>query len=340
MVDDFDSNGSEGSWPGGLDEESDWDLIGGLGLDFEESADVETGTGFSTSIEPSGDHGENGWPKNGIPIINIISDSIGDSAATMAVAAASQFSDGNCIINRLPKVSSLAQMRPFIEEHLGETEGNMILFHTIADEQLRAELDDYLRDKDVAAVDLIGPAIDAIALATGRTPKGKPGLIRETDEAYFNRIEAMEYAVEHDDGRNSDRLDDADIVLLGVSRTSKTPLSIYLATLGYRVGNVPLTIGSDPPQEIFALDRRRVFGLVSKPEVLSSIRKRRFGDAGDLTASYADLANVLDDLEEAREVMRRIGCIVVRTDNRAVEETAQEILRHYHASFPRRGVQG
>ncbi|MDR2957795.1 MAG: kinase/pyrophosphorylase, partial [Coriobacteriales bacterium] len=100
---------------------------------------------------------------NGRPIINIISDSIGDSAAIMAVAAASQFSDGNCIINRLPKVSSLEQMKPFIEAHLDDDAGDMILFHTIADEHLRAELDDYLMDKHVASVDLIGPAIDAIA---------------------------------------------------------------------------------------------------------------------------------------------------------------------------------
>jgi regulator of PEP synthase PpsR (kinase-PPPase family) len=289
-------------------------------------------------IKPADNQSSNGGSPsrrecNGRPVINIISDSIGDSAATMAIAAASQFSDGNCTINRLPKVNSIEQMRPFIEEHIHETGDDMILFHTIADEHLRAELDDYLRDKHVAAVDLIGPAIDAIAVATGRTPKGQPGLIRETDEAYFHRIAAMEYAVEHDDGRNSDRLDDADIVLVGVSRTSKTPLSIYLATLGYRVANVPLTLGSEPPGQLFGLDRRRVFGLVSKPEVLSSIRRRRLGEALDLAATYAKLASVLDDLEEAREVMRRIGCIVIRTDNRAVEETAQEILRHYRASF-------
>ncbi|MDR0308505.1 MAG: kinase/pyrophosphorylase, partial [Coriobacteriales bacterium] len=116
------------------------------------------------------------------PIINIISDSLGDSAATMAIAAASQFSDGTSVINRLPKVSSLEQMVPFIESHLDDSPGEMILFHTIADEHLRAELDDYLMDKSVVAVDLIGPAIDAIAVATGRPPKGQPGLLRETDE--------------------------------------------------------------------------------------------------------------------------------------------------------------
>ena len=268
------------------------------------------------------------------PVINIISDGIGDSAATIAAAAASQFDGGNCVINRLAKAASMPQMRTFIEARLADTTGRMILFYTIADEGLRAELVDYLRDKPVAAVDLIGPAIEAIAQATSSQPKGQSGLIRETDAAYYNRIEAMEYAVEHDDGRNSDRLLDADIVLIGVSRTSKTPLSIYLATLGYKVANVPLTLGSEPPAQLFELDRRRVFGLVTDAQLLASIRQRRLGESHSLAANYTKLDYVLDDLEQARAVMLRIGCIMIRTDNRAVEETAQEVLRHYLASFP------
>ncbi|MCL2339434.1 MAG: kinase/pyrophosphorylase [Actinomycetia bacterium] len=269
------------------------------------------------------------------PVINIISDSIGDSAATMAVAAASQFSDGNCLINRLPQIYSLEQIKPFIQNHLRDSAETMILFHTIADEHLRAELDDYLMDKPVVAVDLIGPAIDAIAEATGRVPKGQPGLLRTIDEAYFQRVEAMEYAVEHDDGRNSDNLADAEIVLLGVSRTSKTPLSVYLATLGYKVANIPLVLNIQPPAQIFELDRRRVFGLVSSPEVLMTIRNRRLGEASAQVKNYADLNSVLADLAAAREVMRQIGCLVIHTEDRAIEETAQEILRYYRTSFPK-----
>jgi len=272
--------------------------------------------------------------ENSRPVINIISDSIGDSAATMAVAAASQFSNHKCIINRLPNVSSLAQMIPFIEQHVEASEESIILFHTIADEQLRAELDDYLLGKKVVAVDLIGPAIDAIAQATGRTPRGEPGLIRETDEAYYRRIDATEFAVEHDDGRNPDDLPEAQIVLIGVSRSSKTPLSVYMATLGYKVANIPLTMGSEPPKELFSLDFRRVFGLTTDPTLLSAIRQRRLGTAADIARNYAQIDKVIEDLEQARVVMRRIGCLVIRTDNRAIEEVAQEILRYYHQSFP------
>jgi regulator of PEP synthase PpsR (kinase-PPPase family) len=319
------------------------------------------------------------------PVIHIISDSLGDSAATMAVAAASQFSSSTCVIERLPKATSLGQMKEFIEAHLARKDtqdssvsdtncdatpatttstptstattpvatiatstptapvattstGEMLLFHTIADIQLRAELEDYLRDKPVAAVDLIGPAIEAIAEATGRAPKNKPGLIRQTDQGYFDRVEALEFAVDHDDGRNVEELDQADIVLIGVSRTSKTPLAIYLATHGYRVANVPLAAGTEPPRQLLELDSRRIFGLTSKADLLSEIRYRRLGEAREVARAYAEPANVQTDLEEARAFMRRLGCIVVRTDNRAIEETAQEILRYYGLTYPSRPI--
>jgi regulator of PEP synthase PpsR (kinase-PPPase family) len=278
------------------------------------------------------------------PVIHIISDSLGDSAATMAVAAASQFSEGACIIERLPKASNLEQMAAFIEVHLAQMQAtgqdgkvdDMVLFHTIADAALRAQLTDYLKDKPVAAADLIGPAIETIAEATGRKPKGEPGLIRKTGKEYFDRVGALEFAVDHDDGRNVEQLDQADIVLIGVSRSTKTPLSIYLATHGYRVANVPLAVGIDPPQQLFEIDSWRIFGLNSNAELLSEIRYRRLGPARDVASAYAELANVQADLDEARQLMRRLDCIVVRTDNRAIEETAQEILRYYELPHPSR----
>jgi regulator of PEP synthase PpsR (kinase-PPPase family) len=267
------------------------------------------------------------------PIIHIISDSLGDSAATMAIAAASQFSEGACIIHRLPKATNIEQMAHFIEMHLAQTLGEIVVLHTIADSDLRSQLIEYVADKPIAAVDLMGPAIEAIAEATGRSPRGEPGLIRKTDKKYFNRVSALEFAVDHDDGRNAEQLDQADIVLIGVSRSSKTPLAIYLATQGYRVANVPLAAGIAPPAQLFSLDPRRIFGLTSNAGLLSEIRYRRLGDAKEVAGAYAEPANVQTDLDEARQLMRRLGCIVVRTDNRAIEETAQEILRYYELSY-------
>jgi regulator of PEP synthase PpsR (kinase-PPPase family) len=231
-------------------------------------------------------------------------------------------------------------MAAFIEAHLEQAQRQaegaeeMVLFHTIADVGLRSQLQDYLKGRPVAAVDLIGPAIEAIAEVTGRKPKGEPGLIRKPGEEYFDRVGALEFAVAHDDGRNTEELDQADIVLIGVSRSSKTPIAIYLATKGFRVANVPLVLGTEPPPQLFEIDARRIFGLTSDPVLLSKIRYSRLGDAADVASAYADPANVQTDLNEARQLMRKLGCVVVRTDNRAIEETAQEILRYYDLTYP------
>ncbi|MDR0499777.1 MAG: kinase/pyrophosphorylase [Coriobacteriales bacterium] len=271
-----------------------------------------------------------------VPTINIVSDSLGDSASTIAVAAASQFTDGNCIIERLPNATSFEQIETFINHLLQQSKGEeIVLFYTIVTPDLRNKLKDFVKGKNIAAVDLIGPAIEAIAEATGMRPRGKAGLIHRTDSGYYNRVEAMEFAVDHDDGRNPEELDKADIVLIGASRTSKTPLSIFLATQGYRVANVPLALGVQPPSQLFELAPFRIFGLTSKQDLLAEIRTRRLGDAIDVAGEYASPEYVQNDLDEARALMRRLGCIVVRTDNRAIEETASEILRYYHAAIPK-----
>jgi len=150
--------------------------------------------------------------------------------------------------------------------------------------------------------------------------------------SYFHRIEAMEFTVNHDDGRRPDELHLADIVLLGVSRTSKTPLSLVLAQRGYRVANVPLALGVTPPEQIRTLDKRRVFGLVTSVEVLTEVRQQRLGRASGIAASYADPAQVQKDLDEARAYMRSLGILVLRTDNRAIEEVATQV-EGYLAGF-------
>ena len=126
----------------------------------------------------------------------------------------------------------------------------------------------------------------------------------------------------------------ADIVLIGVSRSSKTPLSIYLSQQGYKVANIPLDPSTEPPKEIYDVDRTRLFGLMTTADVLIDIRQRRLGRAQMIASRYADPEYVYEDLEKARALMRKLGCIIVHTEKRAVEETAQEILRYYERSHP------
>lgn len=168
-------------------------------------------------------------------------------------------------------------------------------------------------------------------------------MLRVVDHNYFKRIGALEFTIAHDDGQNPEDLTKADIVLLGVSRSSKTPLSIYLAQQGLRVANVPLDPTTEPPSQIYDVDRTRLFGLMITPEVLLDIRRQAHqegggeGRGGRSPCSRRTTPIRSTSTATWRPVgalMRRLGCIVVHTEGRAVEETAQEILRYYERSHP------
>lgn len=260
----------------------------------------------------------------------IISDSLGDTAAAVANAVVSQFPHDELSVERLSKVRNLDEIVAFVQKHQILSRP-IVVFHTIVDRSLRLSFIDYASKNGVYEVDLIGPALDAISSLLGEQPMQRAGIIHETDATYFKRIEAMEYTVSHDDGRNVEGILEADIVLIGVSRTSKTPLSLLLASRGYKVANIPLALGMEPPSILFKVDQRRIFGLISTAEVLSEIRYKRLGKAAAVASSYAAPENVQEDIDAARALMRKLGCIVVHTNNRAIEETAQEILRYYKA---------
>ena len=264
--------------------------------------------------------------------VHVISDALGDTACEVVLAAAGQFREGSVRIARLPRVTGIDEVERYLAPHIASGEP-IAVFHTIVDPELRSQLAFTLRHLDVPSVDLMGPALDALSALLGDRPAGTPGVIHRTDERYFRRIEAMEYFVAHDDGRGADDLSDADIVLIGVSRTSKTPLSMYLAFQGYRVANVPLARGVEPPPSIFEVDPMRLFGLLSTADIVAGIRERRLGDGESRVraASYADPEEVASELEEAHALMRRLGCFVVRTDRRAIEESAAEITARLEA---------
>lgn len=270
-----------------------------------------------------------------LPTIHVISDSIGETARAVAQAAAAQFGVKNPRVEVFNKVKSADAVREYLEakarEHLEQSgDDSLLVFYTLVHAEMRDEISAYISDHpNIHGVDLLTSAIDAISEVTGRVPNEDSGALRVADINYFHRVEALEYTLLHDDGRNPQDLTKADMVILGVSRSSKTPLCIYLAQQGYHVANVPIDMHTSPPKEIFAVDRTRIFGLMSTPEVLEGIRKRRIRHTGAVAASYADIEYIYRDLEQARSLMRRLGCYVIRTDNRAVEETAQEILALY-----------
>jgi [pyruvate, water dikinase]-phosphate phosphotransferase / [pyruvate, water dikinase] kinase len=174
--------------------------------------------------------------------------------------------------------------------------------------------------------DLLGHPIDAVARVSGQAARMTPGTRAPLNPAYFRRIEAMEFAVKYDDGVGAG-IDEADIVLVGVSRTSKTPLSIYLGYLGHKVANVPVVKGIDPPRELWELDPSKIVGLTIDPNRLVEIRRGRLRNLGARDRRYAELMEIYEELDEAAAVHRRLGCPVIDISELSIEETAQRILR-------------
>ena len=272
--------------------------------------------------------------KTPLPTIHVLSDSVGLTARTIARAASVQFGVPDPCVETISKVRNIEEIAEFFEKHremhLAQTGSpRMLVFYTIVNRKLAEEFEEYAKENDdIVAVDILTPAISAIEELSGFCPSNVAGMLRAADRYYFKRIEAMEFTIEHNDGRNTQDLTRADIVLIGVSRTSKTPLSVFLSQRGFKVANVPLDVQTEPPAELFDVERTRLFGLMTTPEVLVGIRKKRIGGQS-VAASYADPEYVYRDLESARALMRKLGCIVIHTEHRAIEETASEIIRYY-----------
>ncbi len=264
------------------------------------------------------------------PAVYILSDSLGETADAVAKAALSQFGEEAFHVVRLPRITSRGQLQGVVH---GAAHERCVFLYTLAERRLRDEMAAMSRELDILAIDILGPAVTTLELLSGFQPEWEPGLVLRIDRGYFDRIEALEFSVKHDDGRAAEELAQAEIVLIGVSRSSKTPIAMYLAFKGYKAANVPLVPGVAPPPELYGLDRRRIFGLTTSADLLVDIRGKRFADIGSYAQDYFDREHIEQELDESRSVMRQLGCIVVSTEGRAVEETAQEILQYYSEAF-------
>ncbi|WP_082816783.1 pyruvate, water dikinase regulatory protein [Anaerosporomusa subterranea] len=261
------------------------------------------------------------------PIIYVVSDSIGQTGEVVVKAAASQFNSGNVDIRRVPYIRTVEEAAEAIVE--AQEAGGAIIY-TIVSPELRLFLATKSKEHGVTAVDVMGPVMDAIRTVTPDKPKLEPGLARRLDKAYFNKIEAIDFAVKYDDGKQQRGLLKADIVIIGVSRSTKTPLSMFLATRGFKTANVPLVPEVAPPDEIFKMPIHRIVGLMMQPSLLYEIRKERLKTMGLSTAvDYANLERILEELDYASKIMRRVGCAVIDVTNRAVEETAAKVEEIY-----------
>lgn len=258
-------------------------------------------------------------------IIYVISDSVGETAQQVAKAAISQFMiNDNYEIRRFPYVVD----KKFLMEILnsGKNE-DAIIIYTLVDESLSTLTKEYCQNEGLSNIDLMSPILSEIAKKTDRKPRREPGIIRKLDETYFKRVEAIEFAVKYDDGKDPRGVLKSDIVLVGISRTSKTPLSMYLANKNIKVANVPLVPEIPLPKELNDINPKKIIGLTNTPEKLNKIRQERLKALGlSSNANYANLGRILQELDYSDAVMKKLGCPVIDVSNKAIEETAGIIL--------------
>jgi len=198
--------------------------------------------------------------------------------------------------------------------------------YTLVKPELRDAMRTLCRRARLHYCDLLGQPIDAVARVSGVAAKMTPGSRPPLNSAYFKRMEAIEFAVRFDDGVGRG-LHDADVVLVGVSRTSKTPLSIYLGYLGHKAANVPVVKGIEPPADLFTVDQRKIVGLTIDPNRLVEIRRARARTMGARSRQYAELIEIYEELEQAAKRHRRISCPVIDISELSIEETAHRVLR-------------
>jgi [pyruvate, water dikinase]-phosphate phosphotransferase / [pyruvate, water dikinase] kinase len=258
-------------------------------------------------------------------VVYVVSDSVGETAEFVVKAVASQFnSSGHIEIRRNSFVEDTEDIEDLI---VLAKQSNSVIAYTIVIPSLKEYLDRRALEEGITAVDLMYPLINAFSKQFNREPNHQPGLMRKLDEDYFRKIEAIEFAVKYDDGRDSRGLLRADIVLIGVSRTSKTPLSMYLAHKRLKVANVPLVPEVPAPDELFQVARNKCVGLVISPDKLNDIRKERLKALGLTSqANYASFERILEELDYAEKIMKRVGCPIINVSNKAIEETANLIL--------------
>lgn len=259
------------------------------------------------------------------PVVYIVSDYTGETAEFVVKAVASQFNSGNVEIKRIPFINDVRMLRDVIKKAASK---KSMIAYTLVLPELRRAIEDEARRMDVPAVDVMGPMMEAFSRIMPVDPRREPGLVRRLDEDYFRRMAAIEFAVKYDDGKDPRGLLMADVVLIGVSRTSKTPLSMYLAHRLLKVANLPLVPEVKPPAELFSLPPRKVIGLTIQPQILKEIRMERLNTLGlQQRASYANMKRILEELEYADKIMRRLRCPVFDVSNKAVEEIANKILQ-------------
>jgi [pyruvate, water dikinase]-phosphate phosphotransferase / [pyruvate, water dikinase] kinase len=258
------------------------------------------------------------------PPLYIVSGGAGTVGAEVAKLVLTQFEGVSVPLILVPNVREPAQVSEVIDQ-AAASRGTIL--HTLMEANLRRDLVRKARQRQVSEIDLVGSVLSRVATLVGREPLGQPGLYQQRRAVHMERLEAIEYTMQHDDGARTSNLGEADIVLIGISRVGKTPLSMYLAVLGWKVANIPLVKEVPIPEQLFAVDRRRVIGLVVEAEQITARRRWRQRRLGvSLGSRYTTQESAEDEVEWARRLFRSNGWASVNLTDKSIEESADEII--------------
>lgn len=260
--------------------------------------------------------------------LHLLSDSTGETLEMVAKAALAQFDDAEVVRHFWPMVRSLQHLERIVPDIAANP--GLVLF-TLVNPEIRSRLEEHCRTlglPSVAALDAVTGALEGLL---GQQARGRPGRQHAMDEAYFRRVEAIQFTIAHDDGVNWEDWEEADIVLAGVSRSSKTPTAIYLANRGYKVANIPIVVESPPPPALFGLKRPLVVGLTTAPERLVQVRRNRLISLNQAPeTAYVDSDRVGKEVQFARRMFADNGWPVIDVTRRSIEETAAAVINLYN----------
>ncbi len=260
--------------------------------------------------------------------VHLVSDSTGETLNAMARAVCARFEN----VLPIEHIYALVRSQRQLDRALGDIEeAPGIVLHTIVDEKLRDSLEEGCRRMDMPCLPALDPLVSAMQRYLGAATTSRVGAHLRLDNDYFNRMDALNYAIGHDDGQGGQDLDQADVVMLGVSRTSKTPTCIYLAHRGVRAANVPLVPGRSLPEKLFQLKNTLIVGLLIAPDRLIQIRRNRLLSLKETReSSYIDQDAVRQEVIDARRLYERHGWPTIDVTRRSVEETAAAVLNLLH----------
>lgn len=267
--------------------------------------------------------------------IHLVSDSTGDTLVAMMKASTAQFRNATA----LEHLHALVRSEEQLERTLADIKAKPgIVLYTLVDPDRRKKLEIFCEKNNIAALSILDPSLSILGRYLGTSMTSEVAAQRNLDAEYYGRIEALDFAMAHDDGQAAEGLKDADIILLGVSRTSKTPTCIYLANRGYKAGNIPLVPGAPLPKVLDGLTKPFVVGLVASPDRIVQIREQRLVGLNESSqTSYTNEDQVKDEMRQAKRLFVKRGYKFIDVTRRSIEETAAQIINLYKTHRPQDG---